>query len=149
MRVQDDVQLGQMNKSDILEFIKKHSLTVIATSSLNNEPEAAVIEFGETNDFEIIFDTFTSSRKYKNLKENPRAAFVIGWDEDVTVQYEGIAEELSGETLERYQEAYFKKNPSAEKWANREGVVFFRVVPRWVRYSDLNKDPWEIHEFTF
>ena len=41
-------------------------------------------------------------------------AFVIGWDEDnITVQYEGIAEELEGSEIEKYVSLYHKKAPEA------------------------------------
>lgn len=132
-------------KQTILEFIKRHDLCVIATTD-SDKPEAAVIEYGETENLELIFDAFVSSRKYQNLTKNQKTAFVIGWDENITVQYEGEAYELKGEELNKYKEIYFKKNPRAKKWEGREGIVYFKVIPKWVRYSDLNKDPWEIFE---
>lgn len=132
-------------KQIILDFIKRNKIGVIATTN-SNQPEAAVVEYGETENFELIFDTFISSRKYQNLLKNPGVAFVIGWDEDITIQYEGEANELKGEELKKYKEIYFKKNPRAKKWGGREGVTYFKIVPKWIRYSDLNQDPWEIFE---
>lgn len=132
-------------KQTILEFIKRHDLGVIATTD-SDKPEAAVIEYGETENLELIFDAFVSSRKYQNLIKNPKTAFVIGWDENITVQYEGEARELKGEDLNKYKEIYFKKNPRAKKWEGREGIVYFKIIPKWIRYSDLNKDPWEVFE---
>ncbi len=78
-----------------------------------------------------------------SLRKNP---FVIGWDENITVQYEGEASELKGEKLNKYKEIYFKKNPRAKKWEGREGITYFKIIPKWIRYSDLNKDPWEVFE---
>src|SRR5688572_23078061 len=94
-------------REKILQFIKKHDIGVIATTD-TVKPEAAVIEYGETDDLELIFDTFVSSRKYQNLSQNPRVAFVIGWDDNITVQYEGEAVELNGEEVEKYKAIYFK-----------------------------------------
>jgi len=55
-----------MNKKQfILNFIKKHKIGVLSTVSQKNKPEAAVVEFGETNSLELIFDTFVTYRKYK------------------------------------------------------------------------------------
>lgn len=133
-------------KRVILNFIKRHEIGIIATLNTNNLPEAAVVEYGETNDLELIFDTFTSSRKYRNLLQNPRVALVIGWDDNITIQYEGETVELKGEELERCKGSYFRKNPRAKKWENREGITYFKVTPHWIRYSDLNKDPWKIFE---
>lgn len=108
---------------------------VISTSGPDGQPEAAVVEFGETDDLELIFDTFTTSRKYKNLKTNPKVACVIGWDDDITVQYEGVAEEVRGD--------------EAKRWDKEEEITYFKITPTWIRYSDLTKHPWDIKNVTF
>lgn len=134
------------HKGRILDFIKKHKLTVIATVASDSKPESAVIEFGQTDDLELIFECFDKSRKCHNLKSNNNVSFVIGWDEQITVQYEGKAFELAGEEAEKYKNIYWDKNPDAKQWKDAEGVKFFKVVPKWARYTDLNKFPWEIFE---
>lgn len=63
---------------------------------------------GMTDNEKVILDfikkhTLSTYRKYKNLQDNPRVSFVIGWDDDISVQYEGIAVELKGEELKKYQ----------------------------------------------
>lgn len=138
-----------MNKKQILDFIKKQRLAVLSTVNKEGNPQSAVLEFGETNDFEIIIDTLKTSRKYRNIIENPNVSLVIGWDEDITVQYEGVASELEEDEKEEYQEIYWKKNPKAKKWAKEEGIVYFKITPKWLRFSDLNVHPWKIDEFTF
>jgi len=136
-------------KKLIPDFIKKQKLAVLSTVTAENSSQSAVLEFGETDDLEIIFDTFSTARKYKNIKQNNKVSLVIGWDENITVQYEGLAEELFGEEREEYKKKYFKKNPHAKRWENKPRMTYFRVKPTWIRYSDLNKHPWEIHEITF
>lgn len=140
-----------MQKVDerIRDLIRRHKLGIIATINPKAKPEAAVIEYGETEKLELIFDTFIASRKYNNIMGNPNVAFVIGWDENITIQYEGVASELSGNELERCKGVYFAKNPRAKKWEGREGMSYFKITPKWIRYSDLNKSPWEILETTF
>ena len=122
---------------------------VMATVAPDGMPEAAVIEFAETEDLELIFDTFTTYRKYQNLKNNPRVAFVIGWDENITVQYEGVAEELTGENLDKYKQIYFTKNPDAQKWQKFQETTWFKIKPKWVRYRDGNVTPPTEHEISF
>lgn len=134
------------NKKRIRDFIAKNNLAVISTINSQGKPESAVLEFGDTDELELIFDTDDTSRKYQNLKQNKNTSFVIGWDENITVQYEGEAIELEGDELEKYKQVYFKKNPEAQKWENEKGVTYFKVKPGWMRYSDLSKDPWEIFE---
>lgn len=136
-------------KKLILDFIKKQKLAVLSTVTSDNTSQSAVLEFGETDGLEIIFDTFSSARKYKNIKQNNNVSLVIGWDENITVQYEGKAEELLGEEKENYKKKYFEKNPDAQRWENKPGMTYFRVKPTWIRYSDLNVHPWKIIEITF
>lgn len=138
-----------MSKKDILDFIRKHKLAVLSTVTPDNKSQSAVLEFGETDDLKLIFDMFTSSRKYKNLQKNKNVSVVIGWDDNITVQYEGLAEELQGEKAKKYKEAYWKKNPQAKRWEKREGITYVKVTPKWIRYSDLNYHPWRIFEFSF
>lgn len=135
-------------KQALLTFIKKHKIAVMSTIG-QNKPQSAVMEFGETENLELIFDTFINSRKYKNLQQNKYVSFVIGWDEDITIQYEGEAEQIKPNELEKYQKEFFSKNPDAEKWKSVPEIVFFKVTPKWIRYSNLNKHPWEIFEVTF
>lgn len=132
----------------VSDFVKKQKIAVLSTVNSQGKPESAVLEFGETDELELVFDTYTSSRKYKNLQTNKNVSLVIGWDEDITVQYEGVAEEIKGEEAKKYKKAYWNKNPIAQRWEAREGITFFKVTPRWIRYSDLNKDPWEVFEIS-
>lgn len=136
-------------KKRVLRFIKKHHIGVLATVTSGGKPEAAVIEFAETDDLELIFDTFTTYRKYKNIQHNPNVAFVIGWDENITVQYEGTVKELKGKELGKYKKIYFIKNPDAEKWQKYEEIAYFKIKPTWIRYRDGNTDPITIFEIDF
>ncbi|HWU24188.1 MAG TPA: pyridoxamine 5'-phosphate oxidase family protein, partial [Candidatus Paceibacterota bacterium] len=99
-------------KERILAFMGANKLTVISTvDTETNKPEAAVIAFAEKDTLELVFGTSNTSRKYKNLNTNPNVSFVIGWtDEFGTIQYEGIANELSGETAHAYGEIMAEKN---------------------------------------
>jgi general stress protein 26 len=133
----------------VLDFIKKHLIAVISTvDQERKKPESAVLEFGENENFEIIFDTLKTSRKYNNLRTNKNVSFVIGWDENITIQYEGFAEEIHGEVANSYKKAYWTKNPQAKRWATNPDIRYFRVTPTWIRYSDLNQDPWNVFEIT-
>ena len=73
---------------------------------------------------------------------------VIGWEENITVQYEGVAEEVRGKEAKEYQQIYWNKNPKAQRWESREDITYFKVMPKWIRYSDLRKDPWEVFEIS-
>ena len=64
------------------------------------------------------------------------------------MQYEGNATLLGeGPELELLKQAYFEKNPEAQAWESTEGNVYFKVEPAWIRFTDLNRTPWDITVF--
>jgi pyridoxine/pyridoxamine 5'-phosphate oxidase len=138
-----------MTAQDILDFIKQHDLAVISTVDPSGTPQATVVEFAELDDLTIVIDTLTTSRKYKNLQTNKEVALVIGWDKNVTVQINAIATELSGDDLAAAKKAYIAKNKRAKKWESRPDISYFGFKPKWIRYSDVGKEPWRIEELLF
>jgi uncharacterized pyridoxamine 5'-phosphate oxidase family protein len=138
-----------MNFQNVFRFMDSERLGVLTTSTNSGQPQAALMGFAVTPELEIVFDTVRSSRKYPNLKANPRVAWVVGCTTEVTVQYEGEAVELEGEALAKYKAIYFLKfpdGPSRENWA---GMTYFVVRPKWVRYCDYNPVSRRIEEQRF
>ena len=135
-------------KQKILNFLKGHKLGVISTVN-SNRPEAAAIDFSETSAMEIIFTTLTGYRKYKNLLKNSKIAFVVGGEENITLQYEGVAEELSRAAFKKYYKRHIQKNPVEKKFAAMPEARFFRVKPIWLRFSDFTAQPSKIFEAKF
>ena len=138
-----------MNVEEVFRFMKRERLAVLATVDEKGQPEAALMGFAVTQELEIIFDTVKDSRKYPNLKMHPRVAWVIGCTTEVTVQYEGIAEELSGEELVRYKKIYFAAFPDGPTRESWPGITYFVVRPKWVRYCDYNPGTRRIEEKEF
>jgi general stress protein 26 len=135
------------DRAALLAFLRKHRLGVLSTVSPEGKPEAAVVGIAITDDLEILFDTLTTTRKIRNLRRSRNIAFVIGWDEEITVQVEGIADEPHGAELARLKETYFAAYPDGrdrEKWPN---ITWVRVRSHWFRYSDYNAGGG-IYEFT-
>jgi general stress protein 26 len=139
-----------MNPQKLLEFLRSHRLAVQASVSGMTQPQAAVVGVALGDDFEIVFDTLQTSRKAKNLRENPHLALVIGGltaGDERTAQYEGLADEPKGAELERLKEIYYSGYPDGRNRAIWPGLIYIRVKPKWIRYSDYNQDPPEILEF--
>src|SRR5208337_2556010 len=109
--------------------------------------QAAVLGVAVTDRWELLFDTVTQSRKHQNLVKNPRVAFVIGWEHERTVQYEGIAEIPTEAELPDVQAYYFDRFPDGPTRQAWPGLVYWRVRPTWIRYSNLNVDPPIIQEW--
>lgn len=141
-----------MDNSAILAFIRSHRFAIEATVSPEHSPQAAIIGFVATDQFELVFDTLASTRKAANLRDNPRIAFVIGgWkdNDSRTVQYEGIADIPVGAELERLKQVYFAVFPDGPTRLSWPGITYVRVKPRWIRYSDFTLEPPAIVEHRF
>jgi general stress protein 26 len=65
----------KMNVQEVYEFMNKERLAVLSTVTDSGQPRAALMGMAVTPQLEIIFDTVESSRKYPNLKKNPRVAW--------------------------------------------------------------------------
>ncbi len=137
------------SKEQLYNFLNAHEIAVISTIHINGTPESAVIGFGQTPELEIIFGTDNSSRKYKNLKANAHVAIVIGWDNRETVQYEGVARELTDKELPIIEDNYWHKTPQAKKHHQNPNERYFLVSPQWLQYTNLNVYPWDTVEMRF
>ncbi len=139
-----------MDPRGLLEFLRLHRLAIEASVSGAGAPQAAVVGFAITDQFEIVFDTLESTRKAQNLRGHPKIAFVIGGMVGVderTVQYEGVADEPSGAELDRLRKVYYAAYPDGPSRLSWSGLIYVRARPTWVRYSDYNRNPPEIVEF--
>jgi pyridoxine/pyridoxamine 5'-phosphate oxidase len=134
-----------MSHSDLLAFAKAQKLAVISTIAPGGVPHGAVVGVAVTDDFELVFDTLNTTRKWANLKANPSIAVTLGWDAE-TLQLEGAAEELSDAALAPYQELYFSIWPDGSDRLSWPGITYFKVTPRWMRYSDFRPTPPRIVE---
>ncbi len=137
-----------MQLTQVIEFMRQSKLAVQASVTADGAPQAAVIGFVVSDAGELFFDTSKASRKYLNLKRDPRIALVVGWDER-TVQYEGTADEPTGAELARLKASYFAAfpdGPSRESWPD---IAYVRVRPRWLRFSDFTGPAPKLSELHF
>jgi pyridoxine/pyridoxamine 5'-phosphate oxidase len=140
-----------MTLTELLRFMRTHRLAVEASCAPEGGTQAALVGIAVTDAFEIVFDTLDTTRKARNLRASPRAAFVLGgWvdTDERTIQFEGIADEPVGAELEQIKTAYFAAWPDGPARAAWPGITYFRVRPTWIRFSDFNCRPPEITEFT-
>jgi pyridoxine/pyridoxamine 5'-phosphate oxidase len=127
-----------MTKEALLTFLRRHKLGVVSTVSSQGEPQAAVVGVAFTDQLEVIFDTLGATRKCANLRRDPHIAIVVGWDEEITAQLEGIADEPTGAERDRILAAYFVPYPDGRDRLHWPGMTHFRVRLNWARYSDFN-----------
>ena len=142
--------MSGMTKELIHRFIVSQRLAVFTTIAAGeSKPQSALVGIAVTTSCEVVFDTLRSSRKYKNLTQNPAASLVIGCTADVTVQFEGEARELAGAELTALQAIYFAKWPDGPERLYWPGITYIAVRPHWIRYSDFNTAPPVIEELMF
>lgn len=123
----------------ILAFLARHKECVLATTGENGSPQAATVGFSETSHLELTIGTVKGSRKYKNMMRDPHVAVVVGFEGNTTVQYEGMAYELSGEELDARLKLLFRKNPDAQHFQKDPDQVYLSVTPTWIRYTDFSQ----------
>jgi len=127
-----------LTRKEIYEFVHARKLAVVASIGPGGEPQSALVGIAISPQLEIVFDTVKSSRKYPNLKADPRIAVVIGWEGETSVQYAGLAIEPEGEELARAKQIYFAAWPSGVERQQWPGIAYFLIRPKWVRYSDFD-----------
>ncbi len=135
-------------KQKILEFLKQNKICVLATISVDGKPEAAVIEYVATDELQLIFNTFTDYRKYKNLKLSGNVAIVI-WCGPVSVQYEGHAIEAHREVEKLCKKLHCEQIKHKTKFSAMSTIRYFKIKPKWIRYSDFSKKLWKVFEVSF
>jgi pyridoxine/pyridoxamine 5'-phosphate oxidase len=126
-----------MTAAALRAFLRGERWGVVATTAVSGAPQAAVVGVAVTDALELVFDTLGDSHKARNLRRDGRVAVVMGWDQEQTVQIEGIADEPSGAELERIKNVYFDKFPDGPSRLSWPGLTYVRVRPTWIRYSDF------------
>lgn len=139
-----------MTRNELLAFMRSERYAVQASVSALGRPQAAVVGIAVSDAFELVFDTLDSTRKAVNLRANPGVAFVIGGTregDERTVQYEGTADVPEGAEREWLQRIYFARFPDGRDRQAWPGLIYVRVKPSWIRYSNFNVQPPQIVEF--
>lgn len=128
-----------VTRAELIAFLRRHRLCVQASTSSSGAPQAAIVGYAVSDDLEIVFDTIGATRKMQNLRREPRIALVVGWDEEQTLQIEGVADEPTSSELERIKNVYFGAWPDGVERQNWKDITYVRVRPTWARYSDFRQ----------
>lgn len=143
--------MSSVTQDDVYRFVSDPQNKLAVLSSIaSTGPQSALIGIAVTPELEIVFDTAKHSRKYPNLKADPRCSFVIGTSGAATVQLEGISREVNDPAelakLKKVYFAAFPDGPSRESWP---GIAYLAVKPTWLRFSDYAQTPPLIEELRF
>lgn len=138
-----------MDRADLYKFMAGFRYGVVSSVAPDGTPQSALVGVAVTPNFEILFDTVKTSRKYPNLKARPQCSFVIGWGGEQTVQFEGEAVEPEGDELTRRMKQYFAVWPDGPLRLSWPKIAYFCVKPQWLRFSDFDQSPPLIVEMSF
>ncbi|MBV8978126.1 MAG: pyridoxamine 5'-phosphate oxidase family protein [Alphaproteobacteria bacterium] len=137
-----------LDKTQLRDFIRARGLAVVSTVSAQGAPEAALVNVAVNDDLELVFYAIETTRKCANLRRDPRAAAVIGWDGAQTLQFEGSADEPREPELEALKNLYAQSRPDAGLQMAWPGLTWFRLRPAWIRFSDYGRS-WSVEEMSF
>lgn len=144
-QIRSEWEAGQVERKDLLPFIRRHQLAVVSTISRSGFPQSSVVRFLATDAFEVVFSAGSQQRKVANLATCEKASAVIGWDEYQTVQLEGIGAVLQGAKLAKIREFFAKEAPEEYAWRRQvDGLQYIKIAPKWLRFSDFRKNPANI-----
>ena len=138
--------MSGLSKSELYEFFVRHRYGVVATTHVDGSSQSALVGIAVSPDLEIYFDTIGETRKGQNLRRDPRISVVIGWDNEQSVQLEGVADEPKGTDLEAVKLVYYAAWPDGPARENWPGITWVRIRPRWIRFSDFNRADGAVRE---
>lgn len=142
--------MSALSKAELHAFIARQRYGVVATTQPDGQAQSALVGIAVSPELEIYFDTLGDTRKARNLRRDARISLVIGWDNEQSVQLEGSADEPKGAELAALKAIYYAAwpdGPTRESWP---GITWFRVKPRWLRFSDFNRAGEDVvREMTF
>ena len=133
--------------AEAYEFLRQQNLGVISTVSEQGTLEAALVNYGVTEDLDLILETLHTSRKYRNLCRNPHMAMVVGTGKEcLTCQYEGVVSWPSDAALPGLLDVYFAARPEGLLHRGWPDLVYLHVRPTWIRISNYDLMHWNVRE---
>jgi hypothetical protein len=134
-----------MTRDELVRFLRRYKLALEASVTPGGAPQAAVVGFAVSDELEIVFDTVESTRKYKNLRADPRdrPRDRLGRrDHRAARRHRGLP---AGRRARAHARVLLRCLPGRSRSARMSGH-HVRVRPHWVRYSDFTQDPAPIVE---
>jgi general stress protein 26 len=132
-----------MTTDDLLTYVRRHRLAVVATTAADGAPHAALFGIASTDRLELVFDTVASKQTHANLLRDRRVAVVFAGPDEQTLQYEGLAHPVSPvDAVDApYMAAYLDAWPEGRARLRWPDIAYWRVAPGWARYADYARGP--------
>jgi nitroimidazol reductase NimA-like FMN-containing flavoprotein (pyridoxamine 5'-phosphate oxidase superfamily) len=119
-------------------LFESQKLAVVATQT-GGQPYASLVAFVATDDLRhIFFVTARTTRKFSNLRSNPRVAVLVNsginqesdFHDAISITVTGSAEEIKDPERQAFLELYLSKHPYLEDFARSPSCAFVRVAAR-------------------
>lgn len=130
----------------IVDFVRAHGGGVVATSGTTGGPESAWINLAADDDGRLLFGTNQHSRKYANLRADPRVSLVVVSGTGQEFQLEGEAALLDGPAAEAAGELLEARHPGSGG-QDPASTRLVEVAVRWARFVDVAVEPPAREEF--
>jgi general stress protein 26 len=147
---------GDMNESQmrdrIRELLVSQKLAVLATQK-DEQPYNCLVAIAGTADLkDLLFSTSRSTRKYNELKHNPRVSVLIDnrsnmesdFDSAVAVTAIGRAREAQGVDRDNLANIYLEKHPNLVNFVDSPDNALIRITVEKYVISSF-KDVWELY----
>jgi general stress protein 26 len=134
------------DKNSVLQYLKSKNLCVLSTVSVDGKSESAVMAYMIKDDFTILMNTESSTRKVQNILENNQVSIVVGGiNGDPSVQIDATARIADNQQSKDAKEFLLSQNPELANYFTDTGR-FIVITPTWLRWSDYSQNPAEIKE---
>ena len=130
-------------KAELLAYMRANRLAVVSSLAADGAPQSALVGVATSAEFEVVFDTTETTRKHANLRHDSRVSLVMSGPGEQTLQVEGFAAPLParGQDGADLREVYYAAWPDGRARLEWPGLVYWRISPRWARYSDFDRGP--------
>jgi len=123
----------------VFEVFERNPTCVLARVNVESGASAATVGFSYDDDLSLVIATNAATRKCEDLRQNPKCAVVVSTEFPATVQYEGVAREITAEELGDRLEKHFERVPAAKRLVG-DDQAYFLITPTWLRYRNLGDE---------
>ena len=138
MSVQRSPKNKQKSTQKIERFLKRQSLAVLGTHG-KNETYQSLVAFTVSDGLKsILFATEKNTRKYRNIKENPKVALLLDdrlnnrddFYKTTAITALGVARETAGAERKKLLKVHATRHPVIKAFLQRRECALFKVRVR-------------------
>ncbi len=133
----------KISKDEVKAFLKLKFVAELATAN-GDKPTCSPVIYVIDDDLNFYFVTNIDTYKAKNILENPKVSMCVWEFNKMSVQMDGIAEQVENEQKKEWVIEQFGDAATRDPnfWApifriKRSDYVVYKIEPYWMRALDL------------